>query len=455
MISTRQYGKEHAYISVGIFKLRIPFMHYGWEWPEALQGIILVAVALGAIPILQETLGVSFDLAITIVALNGILYVLHPTFGDPVFPGWITPAIPLVLGYTAGFSQGIDRIHAIIALQLSMAIIFIFMGVTGLAKKMVSIVPVSMRAGIILGAGIAAVVGVIKPDGRMAGQETTILIGSVICYIILFSYRFSCAKEKVGFLKSLSKYGMLPGIIIAAIIGPIVGEITFPQIEMGMVSFRLGEVIKGYSIFGIPGFPPLTYFIKATPLAITAYIIAFGDFVVAEVVAKDSNKVRGDEQIDFNANRSNIIAGIRNLIMGLFAPFTPLCGPLWAGGTLSIYERYKGGRKDMDTIFGGAGSYVIAMAIAAFFLPIISLVKPVLPAALSLTLIVQGFACIYISMDMIHTKEERGTAGIMAIFLAFRGASWGLVTGIILCLIIGYRKEAIEFTPKSKAKRLA
>lgn len=67
--------------------------------------------------------------------LNGILYILHPTFGDPLFPGWITPAIPLVLGYAAGFQPGIDRIHSIIALQLSMAIIFTLMGVTGWAKK--------------------------------------------------------------------------------------------------------------------------------------------------------------------------------------------------------------------------------------------------------------------------------------------------------------------------------
>lgn len=450
MLSERQYGKEQPFISLGVFKLRIPFVHYGWEWPEALQGFMLVAAALGAIPLLQEILGIPFDLAITIIALNTFIYILHPTFGDPVFPGWITPAIPLVLGYTSQFPQGVSRIHAIIALQLSVAVIFTFMGITGLAKKIESIVPISMRSGIIFGAGIAAVVDVIKPGGRMVGQEITILIGSIVCYIILFSYRFSCAKRKNSFLKALSKYGMLPGMIVAAIVGAIFGEIPIPQIEIGVVNLKFVEVIKGYTIFGAPGFPPLMYFIKAIPLAISAYIIAFGDFVVAEVVAKDSNKARNDEFKDFNPNRSNIIVGIRNFIMGLFAPFTPLCGPLWAGTTIAIYERYKSGRKDMDTIYGGIASLMIAMLIGLFFLPIISLSKPILPAALSLTLVVQGFACLYIAMEMVKTREERGISGIMGIFLAFRGAGWGLVAGIVLYLIIGNREYSMETSKKSK-----
>lgn len=440
MAILREDGKEQPYVKLGIFKLRLPFVHYRWEWPEALQGLLLVAVAMGAIPVLQETLGVPFEVALTMMVLNGLLYILHPTFGDPLFPGWITPAIPLVLGYAAGYVEGIDRIHAIIALQLSMAFVFTFMGVTGFAKKLVGLVPVSLRGGIILGAGIAAVHGVVSKGGRMTGQEITIMTGAVICYLVLFSWRFQIAKDKNTFLKQLAKYGMLPGFIVAAIIGPIFGEIPIPEIQMGFVSLKFGELIKGYTVFGAPGFPPIEYFIKAIPLVFAAYIIAFGDFVLAEVVTKDADEVRQDEVIDFNANRSNIISGIRNLIMGLFAPYAPLNGPLWAGGTIAAVERYKHGRKAMDSIFGGMGSFVIAMAVAGFLMPVITLVRPVLPAGLSLTLIVQGFACSYIAMDMLPSKEERGVAGIMAIFLAFRGAAWGLAVGIVLHLLIGGKK---------------
>ncbi|KJS80958.1 MAG: membrane protein [Peptococcaceae bacterium BICA1-8] len=453
MAVIREHGKEQPYIPFGIFKLRLPFMHYKQEWPEFWQGLILVAVALGAIPILQETLGVPFELAVAMVALNGLLYILHPTFGDPLFPGWITPAIPLVLAFAGGYEAGIDRIHAIIALQLTMAVVFTFMGVTGLAKKIVNLVPVSMRAGIILGAGIAAVVGVIKPGGRMAGQEVTILVGAIICYLVLFSWRFQIAKSKNSFLGQLAKYGMLPGMIVAAVVGPIFGEIAIPTIEWGFVPFgNLTQVISGYTIFGAPGFPPLGYFIEVLPLVFAAYIIAFGDFVLAEVVTKDADEVRQDEVIDFNANRSNIISGLRNFIMALIAPYAPLCGPLWAGGTIAAVERYKHGRKSMDSIFGGVGTFVIAMAIAGFLMPIISLVKPVLPAALSLTLIVQGFACAYIAMEMVKGKEERGVAGIMAIFLAFRGAAWGLAAGVILHLLIGVKDQitAVPVAPPAE-----
>ena len=436
MAINREYGTEQPYIPLGIFKLRLPFIHYKWEWPEAIQGAILVAVALGSIPIHQELLGVPFEVALVMVALNGLLYMMHPTFGDPVFPGWITPAIPLVLAWGKGFTAGPDRIHAIIALQLSMAILFLFLGITGLGKKLISYVPMSMRAGIIMGAGVAAVWGVINPAGRMKGQEVTIMVGAFICWLVLFSWNFAQKKANNGFLQMLSKYGMLPGLIVAAIVGPLIGEIPFPKIQMGVIDISLWPKLMNYTVFGV-GIPPVKYWIDALPLVFAAYIIAFGDFVLAEVVTKDADVVRQDEVIEFNPTRSNLISGIRNLIMGVFAPYGPLCGPLWAGGTIAIAERYKHGRAAMDSIYGGCGSFIIAMFVASLFLPVISLVRPVLPAALSLTLLVQGYACFYIAMNMCRSNQERGIAGTMAIFLAAKSAAWGLGIGIMLVLIIG------------------
>ena len=436
MAINREYGTEQPYIPLGIFKLRLPFIHYKWEWPEAIQGAILVAVALGSIPVHQELLGVPFEVALLMVALNGILYLLHPTFGDPVFPGWITPAIPLVLAWGKGYAAGPDRIHAIIALQLSMAVLFLFLGITGLGKKLIALVPISMRAGIIMGAGVAAVWGVIMPKGRMTGQEITIMLGALICWLVLFSWNFAQKKEHNAFLQLLSKYGMLPGLIVAAVVGPLIGEIPFPKLQMGIIDLGLIPKLLEYTVFGI-GFPAAKYWIDALPLVFAAYIIAFGDFVLAEVVVKEADVVRQDEVIEFNPSRSNLISGFRNLVMGLVAPYGPLCGPLWAGGTIAIAERYKHGRAAMDSIYGGCGSFIIAMFIASLFLPIISLLRPVLPAALSLTLLVQGYACFYIAMNMCRTNQERGIAGTMAIFLAAKTAAWGLGIGVILVLIIG------------------
>ena len=45
---------------------------------------------------------------------------------------------------------------------------------------------------------------------------------------------------------------------------------------------------------------------------------------------READEIRTDEKIDFNANRSNVISGVRNIIQALIIPYVPLCGPLWA-----------------------------------------------------------------------------------------------------------------------------
>jgi hypothetical protein len=316
------------------------------------------------------------------------------------------------------------------------------MGLSGLGGKIMRFVPVSMQSGIILGAGIAAIIDVVKPgNGRMAGKEVSVLLGTAICYLIMNSWRFFVAKDKNAFLQQLSKYGMLPGMIVAFIVGILLKEVPIPEIEMGFIPIgRFGEIISGYTLFAV-GFPPAATFVKAIPLAFAAYIIAFGDFVLAEVVTKDSDAYRDDEVIDFNPNRSNIISGFRNALLATVAPYAPLSGPLWAGGTIATAERYKQGRKGMDSIFSGLSSYILAMWFGSLFMPVVTLFKPILPLGMALTLTVQGFACCYIAMEMISSKEERGVAGVMGIMLASRGAAWGLATGILLHLIIGVRDE--------------
>jgi hypothetical protein len=277
----------------------------------------------------------------------------------------------------------------------------------------------------------------------------------------MFSWRFFVAKDKNAFLGILAKFGMLPGFIVAAIVGPILGEISAPKFS-GVIfqNFfsNMGNVIANFTIFSPNvGFPPATFFIQALPLMFAAYIIAFGDFVLAEVVVKDADVARPDEVIDFNPNRSNIIAGLRNFVLAFLAPYGPLNGPLWAGGQVAVAERFKMGKKGMYSIFGGLVSYTGAMAIAGFLMVVIDLVRPVLPAGLTLTLIVQAYACYYIAMEMCRTKEERGIAGIMATFLALKGAAWGLATGIILHLIIGVvsDEEKMAYIRAQKATKEA
>ena len=132
------------------------------------------------------------------------------------------------------------------------------------------------------------------------------------------------------------------------------------------------------------------------------------------------DEVRQDEKIDFNANRSNLVSGIRNTAMALVCPYTQMCGPLWAAVTAAVAQRYKEGPQAMESIYSGAGTFRISTFVAVS----------------SLTLIVQGYICTQLAMNMCKTDIERGICGVMGTVLATKGAAWGLVVGLILFFIL-------------------
>lgn len=184
------------------------------------------------------------------------------------------------------------------------------------------------------------------------------------------------------------------------------------------------------------GFPELKLFIAAIPTAIIAYVIAYGDIIVGQALVDRASEVRKDEKIDSNTDRIHLITGIRNLIHSFFAPYPGLAGPIWTATTATVTERYRYGRDAMDSLYGGAGTFWIAGFIALFFLPLVTIFQPVLPIALSLTLILTGYLCITIGIDQLQTEVERGVGGMMAIVLAVYGAAPGLITGVLLYLLI-------------------
>lgn len=437
MAMVRAEGKEQPYIPAGIFKIRLPFIHYRWELSECLQAILMCATCLGAIPVLQEVLGVPYDVAWSMVIINGFFYTLHATLGDPVVPGWITPAIPLVTAFLTLTEQGVQRTQTLIALQLVVGIIFLVMGITGLAGKIIAFIPNAIKAGILVGAGFSAIIGEFKAGGRFGLYPKTVAIGSLIAYFLLFSLLFKKMRDKNKIWHAIGNFGMLPAIIIAVIIGPLSGELPAPNLVLGSIIKipQFGDIISTLSPFSI-GFPSFAKFISVIPTAIAVYIIAFGDFVSSEQLIREADEVRTDEKIDFNPNRSNVISAIRNIIQALICPYVALCGPLWAAVTASISERYKEGRKSMDSIYSGVGTFRWMTFICVALVPVASFVQPILPAALSLTLIVQGFVCCKIGLGMIKTDMERGVAGVMAAILAINGATWGLAVGIILYIIL-------------------
>ncbi|MCI2106074.1 MAG: hypothetical protein LKK00_05060 [Intestinimonas sp.] len=436
-MAKRPYGAEQPYIPAGIFKIRLPGIHYKWSFPEMGQALLMCATCLGAIPVLTEVLGVSYELALSMVIINGFGYTLHVLLGDPVVPGWITPAVPLVIAFLTNYQIGPDRTQTMIALQFEVGLIFLFFGITGLGSKIVHIVPNSVKAGILLGGGIAAVLGEMKAGGRFATYPISVAVGTAIAFFCLFSPQFSFVRSHSKFWNAIGKYGMLPAILVAVILGPIVGELPWPQIEIGSVIMipDFAGLFRTLSPFGI-GWPSMTKWITSIPTAIVVYIIAFGDFVTSESLIGEADEVRQDEKIDFNANRSNIISGIRNIGQSLICPYTQLCGPLWAAVTAAVAQRYKEGPEAMDSLYSGLGTFRISTWIAVATIPISSLLTPVLPVALSLTLLVQGYICTRLAMSMCKTDLDRGISGVMGAVLATRGAAWGLAVGLLLHFLL-------------------
>ena len=437
MALKRKEGMEQPYIPAGIFKIRLPFIHYRWELSECLQAILMCATCLGAIPILEQVLGVPYEIAWSMVILNGFLYNLHTLLGDPVVPGWITPALPLITAFLTQSQQGPERIKTLIALQIVVGLIFLSMGLSGMAGKIIGLIPNAIKAGILLGAGFSAIMGEFQTGGRFGLYPITVGIGSLIAYFLLFSLLFRRTKEKSKFWHTIGNFGMLPAIIIAVIIGPLSGELPAPNFVLGSIIKipDIGTIFQTLSPFGI-GFPSIQTFISVIPTAIAVYIIAFGDFVSSEQLIREADEIRTDEKIDFNSNRSNVISALRNLVEGFFCPYVVLSGPLWAAVTAAISERYKEGRESMDSIYSGVGTFRWMTFICVALVPVASFVQPILPAALSLTLIVQGYVCCKIGLSMIGTDMERGIAGVMAAILAIKGASWGLCIGIIVYILV-------------------
>ncbi len=418
------------------FKIMLPFVHYKPELPELLQGVLMIAVGLSAVPILQESLGLSYEAALTAVAIAEALGLLHVLFGDPVVPGWIASALSLVLVYLGGYTVGIASIHAMIALQLVVSILFLILGITGLAHKLIALIPPSLKAGILFGAAIAALARVFGTGGYLSHYPLSIGSGTVTALFVLFSVSFKKIKDKRRAFREIGKYGMLPSLIVAMIVGFISGELPLPVIRWGFIPFSFKELFETSSVLSI-GLPSFADILTAIPTAIAVYIIAFGEIITAESVLAECREARPDEPLEFNANRTNIIAGVRNLLLAVFAPFTALAGPLWAAVTVSIGERYKEGRDVMKSFYGGVGAFKLSTAICVLLLPVASFLEPVLPIALAVTLVVQGFACSYIAVEQVRDdKTAAGTAGMTGATVYLASLNWALLVGILSYLLL-------------------
>ncbi len=434
----REEGQEQPYWPLGPFKVRLPFVHYPLEQAEFIQAFLIFVVSLGMIPLLQEYLGLPYDVALAFVFVCGIGFLLPALLGVPFPPGWITAAIPVVLIFLGDFEPGPEAIQALVALQLLVALIFFILGVTPLGRLLVDRLPTSLKAGILLGAGIAALLGEIEEGGTVAETPIAIIIGALIVIYMMFSVSFAALRERSRVLNFLGNYGIVPGLFVAIVVAYAAREYPLPDVEWGFTQPSFVEMWN-YLPFTV-GFPSPEIFLLAVPTALIAYIIAYGDIIVGTTLVRRVDAERPDELVDTDPSRVHIVTSIRNLLHALFAPYPGLAGPIFTAIIATIAVRYTQGRRAMESLHSANGTFYIAAFLALFLLPLVSGLEPILPVALSLTLILTGYLCISVGMEQATNNVQRGVAGVMAVVLAVYGAGYGLAVGVILYLLLERRR---------------
>ncbi|MDQ0219295.1 hypothetical protein ELQ35_14915 [Peribacillus cavernae] len=438
----RRDGEEAPYIPAGPFKIRIPFVHYRFEWPDYVQGLLMCAVDLGGITLLADYLGMPFEVALAIMILNGFMYLLHHLLGDPVIPGWITPAIPLIILFVKQFPEGPERVYALIAFQLTLGLLSIFLGMTGLASKVVRLVPNAIKSGIILGAGIGAIISIFEKGGKFDLFPVTITICIGLAFYLIFSKHFEGLKQRNKAWVFFGNLGILPAILLAVLVAPLAGEAKWPDIQWGFSQPDFATLWSDYTVFGL-GIPPVAFFVTALPAVLATYLVVFGDVLKTKALLSESDDVRTDEKVDYNPNRAHLIFGGRNVIMSIIGPDITMCGPLWAAMQVVVIERFKGGKKAMNSFFGGIGSFRWGTNTGLLLLPIVSLVQPILDVALALTLLVQGYVSVRIGVMQSRSQRDLGIAGIVAAVLVIKGAGMAFAVGVLLCFLL-YGKDFLS-----------
>ena len=435
-------------ISWGPFTLRIPFIHIKFRAGEFFQGMVISgATALAAVPVAMG-LGLSFEEGVALSFVAGTLIASGPIFfGEPMAPGWITPALPIVIAAfaTKGQFNGVydpATFQFMAAMCIEFTLLVFILGSTGWGKKLIQIIPNGLKAGIILGAALAAFYQVFITDmDKLMLQPISMAVAIILCVITTFSDPFKKLAERNILIKKVGSLGLLPGFIIAALVAYFLKEVTF-DIQWG---FQVPDVVALFNKTSplVIGFPSFAMYLEALPLVIIGYTLLFGDLITATEVLNDGQKSRPDEPLDINLDRSHLSIAVRNFLGLLVNPFFPTQGALWTGVHVVVVERWKKGPKEMPSIFDGLGSYyLMGLPILYFTLPFITLMKPLMQMALTLTLILTGFACAYVAMAIPKKNTEMASALLIAVFITFFSAWVGLLVGILLSiLVIGLDKN--------------
>src|SRR5699024_3057113 len=125
MALKREYGGIQPCIRAGIFRIRIPFIHFKISPPEIATGLMNAATSYGALAVLITTLGLDPQVAWALVVFETAMYTLNWLLGEPSICGWITPAMAIIVLFLETMPEGVARLQALTALQLELGLLFI------------------------------------------------------------------------------------------------------------------------------------------------------------------------------------------------------------------------------------------------------------------------------------------------------------------------------------------
>jgi hypothetical protein len=409
-----------------------------------LQGICVAgATGLALVPVMTTAFGLTFEEAVTMAMFHTMLIAAGwLVFGDPLAPGWLTPALPFIFAFVlGGGSSPEEQFQLMTALSLTFATLLIVLGVTGFGAKLVKWVPNVLKGGIILGAAIAAFLRIFDlSEGSteaLAVAPIAATASLALCVFFAFSKPFQRIAADVPILAKIAGLGLLPAFVVAGIVGWLTGEMEW-NIRWGLldVPTHAASMWQKASPLAI-GWPGLEMYLASLPLAFIAYILFFGDLVTGDAMVKNADSMRPDEKLDINGNRAHMATGIRNGIMGIIAPFFGTQGVLWTGIQVIVLKRWVSGRDKMDSIFDGiSGYYVYGLPVLFIVLPIVTLLQPLLPIALAVTLLLTGFACATLALTQVTDSTERGAMAVTAMAFALFDPWLGLLAGVATIFIV-------------------
>jgi hypothetical protein len=435
----------------GPFVFRLPFLHSRLHWPEFIQGtLVSTATGLALVPVLSGYFGLGFEEAVAAVLLYSVFLVISLyVFGEPYAPGWTTAALPLAIAYVAaGYPDPASRFQAMTALSLTYAALVFVLGISGLGRVLMRWMPDALKAGILLGAALSAFKQVFVDDaGRfLFAQPITTTLACAVCLICVFSLPLRRLIARYPALGVMAALGLLPGFIVAGVVGPLVGEVSY-DVQWGWLMPPVGDAVAKMSPFSI-GWPTLDMFLAGIPLVLITYIIQFGDWVTGNEVIREAQPSRPDDPIRIDPTRSHLSLALRNLGAGLIAPFFTTQGSLWTGVHVLVVNRWKQGPHAMRDLHSGLLSYyLMGLPFIYFLLPLLTALKPLLGIALSLTLMLTGFACAYVAMAIPRDNISRGAALLTGAALALFQPWIGLLVGIAACVLLVGREPASPGAP--------